>query len=176
MIKDVKQIKDSAVKQQAEFILNRMLSAPKAKGSDDLLLFVADGEDIEKLALWMEDFGKKNNRQGFIRDASNIRNSVSVILLGAKKMTMQLNCGMCGKTSCSDAERDDVNCVFPLMDLGIAAGSGVSLCQEFGIDNRIMYTVGLAAVKLGLFKDNNIRAALGIPLQISSKNIFFDRK
>jgi uncharacterized ferredoxin-like protein len=178
MITDVKDSKDKAVKAAAELVLNRMWSAPKAKGADDVALFLVDGVELTRLADWMESFGKEQNRPGFVRDSANLRNASCLLLIAARRMTMGLNCAMCGSPDCASAQKADANCVFPVMDLGIAAGSGASLCQEFGLDNRMMFSAGLAAVRMGLFGEepSRFRAALGIPLQVSSKNIFFDRK
>jgi uncharacterized ferredoxin-like protein len=63
----------------------------------------------------------------------------------------------------------------PLVDLGIAMGSGVNMAAELGLDNRIMHSIGLV-LKTGLFGDLSIRCVLGIPFSVSSKNVFFDRK
>jgi len=59
------------------------------------------------------------------------------------------------------------------MDLGIALGSAVKIASDLAVDNRVMYSVGTAARKLG-FIDADI--AIGIPLSVSGKNIYFDRK
>ena len=51
-------------------------------------------------------------------------------------------------------------------------GSAVKTASLLNIDNRIMYSVGVAAVELKLI-DADI--AYGIPLSARSKNIYFDR-
>jgi uncharacterized ferredoxin-like protein len=66
-------------------------------------------------------------------------------------------------------------CAFNSGDLGIALGSAVSRAADLRIDNRILFTAGKAAVELGMFGDD-IRIAYGIPLSVSGKNPFFDRK
>jgi len=53
-----------------------------------------------------------------------------------------------------------------------ALGSAVKTASILNIDNRIMFSIGVAAIKLGLI-DSDI--AFGIPLSISGKNIYFDR-
>ncbi len=63
-------------------------------------------------------------------------------------------------------------CAFQLVDLGIALGVAAKMAGEFNIDNRLMYTAGAAAMKLGLMEADMI---IGLPLSISEKNIFFDR-
>ena len=60
------------------------------------------------------------------------------------------------------------------MDLGIAVGSAVKTASILNVDNRIMFSVGVAALELGILKNSDI--ALGIPLSAYGKNIYFDRK
>jgi len=59
------------------------------------------------------------------------------------------------------------------MDLGIAVGSAVKTASMLNVDNRVMYSVGVAALRLGMVKGN---LALGIPLSATGKSIYFDRK
>jgi uncharacterized ferredoxin-like protein len=59
-----------------------------------------------------------------------------------------------------------------LVNLGIAVGSAVKTASIHNVDNRIMYTIGVAAKRLGLLDADVI---LGIPLSATSKNIYFDR-
>lgn len=66
-------------------------------------------------------------------------------------------------------------CAFNTGDLGIALGSAVSVAMDNRIDNRVMYTVGQAVLKMNLLGDD-IKIVYGIPLSVSSKNVFFDRK
>jgi len=57
----------------------------------------------------------------------------------------------------------------------IAIGSAVSVAADHRVDNRVMYSVGIAAVNIGLL-GFDVRIAYGIPLAARGKNIFFDRK
>jgi uncharacterized ferredoxin-like protein len=59
------------------------------------------------------------------------------------------------------------------MDLGIALGSAVALVADNRVDNRIMFTIGQAAAKLGLLGEHKM--IMGIPLSASGKSVFFDR-
>jgi uncharacterized ferredoxin-like protein len=47
--------------------------------------------------------------------------------------------------------------------------------MDHRIDNRIMYSVGKAALDLGLLGKEAV-VAYGIPLSATGKNPFFDRK
>jgi uncharacterized ferredoxin-like protein len=58
------------------------------------------------------------------------------------------------------------------MDLGIALSSACSVAARFHVDNRMMFTIGGPARKLGWMESQVI---IGVPLSSSGKNIYFDR-
>jgi uncharacterized ferredoxin-like protein len=64
------------------------------------------------------------------------------------------------------------NCVLKISDLGIAVGSAVKTASIHNVDNRIMFSAGVVALKLGRLKGCSV--AYGIPLKASGKSIFFD--
>lgn len=175
MIRDVTQLEE-VVRFQVQGLMNRMLTAPKAKGLDDLRIVYVDGEQKAALSAFLRRHGEERARPGLVRDAANVDRATAVVVLGAKPLYMNLDCGMCGRPTCTEAEAAGVNCVYPIADLGIAIGSGVSAAAELGLDNRVMYSIGLAALKTGLFGDPSIRCALGVPFAVGSKNPFFDRR
>ncbi len=61
-----------------------------------------------------------------------------------------------------------------MADLGIAVGSAAKTAQIHNADNRILFTAGVAALSLHLLPD--CTCAYGIPLSVTGKNIFFDRR
>ncbi|HET6439058.1 MAG TPA: DUF2148 domain-containing protein [Anaeromyxobacter sp.] len=176
MIREVGEVQETTARLQVQGLMNRMLTAPKAKGWDDVRILYVDGEDKAALTAFLRRHGEERGRPGLVRDAANVDRAVAVVVLGARPMFMNLDCGMCGQETCQRAEAARVNCIYPIADLGIAVGSGVSAAAEMGLDNRVMYSIGLAALKTGLFGDPGIRCALGIPFSVSSKNVFFDRR
>ena len=66
-------------------------------------------------------------------------------------------------------------CFFAAHDLGLAIGSAVSVAADMRVDNRVMYSAGLAAKELGVF-GVPVQAAIGVPLSVSEKSVYFDRK
>jgi uncharacterized ferredoxin-like protein len=54
-------------------------------------------------------------------------------------------------------------------------GSAVSVAANHRIDNRIMFSVGKAAMELG-YLPKEVRVAFGIPLSTSGKSVFYDRE
>jgi uncharacterized ferredoxin-like protein len=100
-----------------------------------------------------------------------------VVIIGVRiKVTGLAKCGMCGFDNCLEKEKFPYTpCIFNTTDLGIALGSAASVAKNHCIDNRIMYTVGQAAIEMGIMS-NDIKVVFGIPLSVSSKSPFFDRK
>ncbi|WP_038055441.1 ferredoxin domain-containing protein [Thermodesulfobacterium hydrogeniphilum] len=167
----------------AKQILVAARTAPKAKGVDDLqFALITDKEEKEKLAQEMEKVAEEKGEKFkfFKRDANNVRNSEAVILISLDfKKPLGLNCGACGfscgdilKQSKSNSDFEGPVCAIKLLDMGIAIGSAVAKAKDLCIDNRIMYTVGVAARRLKLLPGQII---MGIPLSIKGKNIYFDR-
>jgi uncharacterized ferredoxin-like protein len=112
----------------------------------------------------------------FARDAGNILNSPALILIGTRIEPLNLSpCGLCGFGDCNGKRKHtDAPCAFNTGDLGIAMGSAVSIAMDHKVDNRVMYTIGQAALRLGLF-DNDVKIVYGIPLSVGHRNPFFDR-
>lgn len=152
-------------------------TAPKTRGMDPVYIAMLEEAEITKLAVQMKEIAEMFQQPFFARDASCIENLPAVILIGTELKQMELEvCGLCGHTNCvTKREYPGVPCAFNMTDLGIAIGSAVSVAAAKHIDNRVMYSVGMAAKASGLLPDN-VLFAFGIPLSISSKNPFFDRK
>ena len=81
---------------------------------------------------------------------------------------------MCGFENCGEMKKVGTNCVFNLTDLGIAIGSAVSVAADHRIDNRVMYSAGKGAIKIGCLSED-VKICYGIPLGAESKSIYFDR-
>jgi len=170
-----------AVTQMAKEILIAARTAPKAKGFDNLVTYLLDDKDKEKLAVAMEKYAEKLG-MFFLRDAENIRQSDAVILIGLKETRpMNLNCGTCGFETCAefknakktkDAPFAGPICSVKSIDLGIALGSAAAKAKDMCLDNRIMYSAGAAACKSKMI---DAECAYAIPLSVSGKSPYFDR-
>ena len=162
-------------------------TAPKAKGVDTILVHVAEGKELKALAKKMTAFGNAHSLSFFLRDAQNIAASDACVIIGVKgDSVVGLNCGACGFSTCAELAEERTkrtirttpftgpNCAVRMADLGIAIGSAVKTAQIHNVDNRVMYTVGTAALELGLM-GKKCTVAYGIPVSVSGKNIYFDR-
>ncbi len=173
MTRKYNSIKGSALKDVAEFMCISARTAPKAKGQDNLVIITLDKKDTPKIISRMEKIGKKEGRPGCIRDAKNIKNADEIIVIGTKKATLGLNCGFCGYPTCNALTKTNGICSYNALDLGIALGSAASVATNFHADNRLMYSIGKAAIEEGML--GKCVMAIGIPLSASGKNPFFDR-
>ncbi len=151
-------------------------TAPKGKGDNNLVLMIAEKEDIKLLSERLTELGEKVGSPAFIRDAQNILQAPVMLLLGSKIKPLGLKtCGLCGHGNCADKLKfPDVPCAFNTGDLGIAIGSAVSVASDMRVDNRVMYTVGQAVIDMNLMGDD-VKIVYAIPLTATSKNPFFDR-
>jgi len=140
-------------------------TAPKARGVDNITIAVLITRDeLERLASKMEGLADEYG-QFLKRDAKNVRESDAVVLIGAKVIDIGLK---------SPPEyKVDINTVAALLNLGIALGSAVKIASILNVDNRIMYSIGIAAQKLKILDADYI---IGIPVSVRGKNIYFDRK
>jgi uncharacterized ferredoxin-like protein len=183
------QAEEEAILTAARLVMAAVITSPKTRGVSTLSSVFIQGKEKERLARAMEGHGRQKsfNRDIFIRDAKNIRRAAAVLLIGVKgtlpkKPEKPFNCGVCGYSRCAHFIRAEKKrgedfigplCAFQVIDLGIALGAAAKMASELNIDNRLMYTAGAAAMTLGLLEADLI---IALPLSISEKNIFFDRK
>lgn len=171
----------NALQRVAELMCLAARTAPKGRGVDRIeTIIVHDAVEISKLATAMREIAEKHgDSYAFcVRDANAIENSGGpIVIIGTSKGTMGLGvaCGYCGFNDCADLTKSGGVCAYVSGDLGIAVGSAASIASQHKADNRVMFSVGKAAINLKLFK-NDSEIAYGIPLSASGKNPFFDRK
>ncbi len=168
------------VRQAARLMAVAARTAPKTRGIDDIVVkIIEDEERLNEIADKMEEIAEEKGADFFRRDAECLRKSECLVVIGVKSSgPCGLNCGMCGST-CDELEEREVDrefagpiCGFKLIDLGIALGSAAKIANDLVVDNRLMYTVGVAVRALGLVDADVV---IGIPLSATGKNIYFDR-
>jgi uncharacterized ferredoxin-like protein len=148
----------------AKLMVVSAITAPKARGVNNVVVRVLSGkDDLEALARKMEELSQLYG-DFFARDANSVRNSDAVVVIGCKIV----------KIGIKKPEKwvIDADTILSLINLGIALGSAVKTASLLNIDNRIMFSVGVAAQEMGLIDADY---AFGIPLSVKPKNIYFDR-
>jgi len=178
-----KKAEKEAILEAAKLMLIAARTAPKTGGIDDILTSIVYGKDKDAIANKMKQMAEQRKIKGFKRDAKNVKDSEAVILIGARGgKTAGLNCGACGFENCKEFEetkkklRKDFfgpTCLFKALDLGIALGSAAKTASLLNVDNRVMYRVGTAALKLKMLPKATV--IMGIPISAKGKSIYFDR-
>lgn len=171
------ELRKDFVKGVATAMLAAARTAPKARGNDRLFLAILTKDEINSIALAMQKIASSGGPAFFERDALNLQIADAVVLMGTRYEPQELQlCGYCGFENCNaKRSHSDVPCVFNTGDLGIAIGSAVSVAMDHRVDNRVFYSAGYAAIKIGLTPPE-VKIAYAIPLSVSAKNPFFDRK
>jgi len=169
------QSEKNALKDVAEFMCLAARTAPRTRGIDNIETVIVPKAKLPALRARMKKIAKRDNRPSCARDAENIKGIDTIMVIGTRTATLGLDCGFCGFKNCKALQKAKGVCAYNSMDLGIALGSAASLAARFHADNRLMYSIGKAALEIGLFK-TPIKIAIGIPLSATGKNIFFDRK
>ncbi|GHV07423.1 ferredoxin [Clostridia bacterium] len=175
MIYNSNETERNAAFRAAELMTAAARTAPKACGIDVTETLVLDGADKDKLTATMREIGADSDRAFFVRDAGNVDACHCVVLIGTAVNPRGLNCSLCGVADCTAAKKSGIPCAMAVNDLGIAVGSAAATAMDFRIDNRVLFTAGMAALKLGLFSVK-VKMCFGIGLSVSGKNVFFDRK
>lgn len=166
----------------AKIILTAARTAPKGKGIDDIITCLLSREEKAELADKMEELSEIKGLKFLIRDAINVRDADAILLIGLKASGVSnLDCGACGFGTCKEMlefgkvqkEFLGPQCMIKYLDLGIAMGSAAAKAKDLCVDNRILYSAGAAAC---YFKMIDADVAMGLPLSVTGKNIFFDRE
>ena len=175
-MKTAPELETQAAGQVASLMATAARTAPKTRGIDNLqVIAIDDVASRELLVAKMREIGRAEARPSFERDANCVSSSPAIVVLGIQSNTAGLNCGYCGQATCESLENNKGVCAFNSIDLGIAAGSAVSMAADSRVDTRIMFSVGRACLALNWFTPM-VTQALGIPLSITGKSPFFDRK
>ena len=172
-----------AVRAACDLMTLSARTAPKGRGEDSLVIRTVADDDLERLAGAMRGVAERGGSSIFLRDAGNVAASEACLLLGVRGgEAVGVDCGGCGYPGCG-AMRETAaptgtpygapNCVLKITDLGIAVGSAVKTASLLNLDNRVMYTAGVAALALGWLPDCTV--AYGVPVSATGKNIYFDR-
>jgi uncharacterized ferredoxin-like protein len=159
-------------------------TAPKSGGRDDILTAIVHGPETEAIAADMGQIAVERNAPAWMKHAKIIKGADAIVLIGVKGTKSYVtNCGACGYNSCDDftkAEKrsgqdfDGPNCIFKILDLGIAVCSAAKIASILNADNRLYYRIGAVARRLRYMPEASV--IIGIPLTATGKNPNFDRE
>ena len=152
-------------------------TAPKACGIDHLVTLTLTEADKDAVADKMEQLSEEFGAGFLMRDAGNVRAAQVLVLFGVKQSVRGLGdiCGYCGHKNCAECAKKEAMCVYDPMDLGIALGSAAAKAADCRVDSRILFSAGRAAMEMGIMGEG-VSMVCGLPIAISGKSPFFDRK
>ena len=175
-MKNSNELEKAGVLDIAKLMAVAARTAPKTRGIDNIETIAIDDEQEKKrLCDKMREISKRENRPSIGRDANSIQDSPVIVAIGVKSNPAGLNCGYCGYPTCAELQKTKGVCAYNSIDLGIAIDSAAGTANSFHTDNRVMYSIGRACLDLKLFS-STVKQALGIPLSVTGKNPFFDRR
>ena len=177
MVQSEEDIRHETLVSVARKMMLAARTAPKARGFDNLQIKMVEGDELAVMADIMRRAAIENPAKAFMaRDAANMESAGVAVLIGTKNSVMGLNCGYCGFPTCAlkNTESQNTPCAFNSHDLGIAVGSAVSVAADNRVDNRVMFSVGVAAMEAGFMDGSSM--VMGIPISVSGKSPFFDRQ
>ncbi len=166
----------------AQLMAMAAITAPKTGGANFVQVKLLQGAEVQQLGQAMIAFGQKSHKVNFDRDGLNVLNSEAVVLIGIQDaQPATLDCAACGYATCSElsaqtpleGEFRGPTCAYRILDMGIALGSAVKMAGLLNIDNRIMYRAGVVARQIKLVDWDFV---MGIPLSVTGKSIYFDRR
>ena len=179
---------NKAVEIVAELMALSARTAPKGRGQDSIVIKAVAGEELVVLSREMRRLGEARGIKFFLRDAGNLEKSDACLFIGSRACdSVGLDCGGCGFATCKDmleAQKPFLenepeksfhgpNCVIKMADLGIALGSAAKTASLHNVDNRVMFSAGVAALSLNWL--DGCTVAYALPLKASGKSIYFDR-
>jgi uncharacterized ferredoxin-like protein len=175
-MKESSELEKQAASHVATLMAAAARTAPKTRGIDNIQVLAIDDENTKQTLLGkMKEIARSENRPSFARDADSILASPLIVVIGVLSNPAGLNCGFCGNPNCDSLKDKNGVCSFNSMDLGIGASSAAAIAANFHVDNRMMFSIGRSCLDLKLFAEG-VKQAIGLPLSITGKSPFFDRK
>lgn len=177
MIYNSSEMELRAAMSAAERICSAARTAPKAKGWDNIVTLTLTDADKDAVAATMEKLSGEYGMDFLMRDAGNVRAAQVLVLIGIVEGVRGLHdiCGYCHYKNCAECKENGGVCVYDPMDVGIALGSAAAAAADCRVDSRILFSAGRAAKEMGIMGEN-VGMICGLPISISGKSPFFDRK
>jgi uncharacterized ferredoxin-like protein len=173
MIYDERDGRDAAALDAARQLMTAARTAPKGKGVDIVECATVTGVEKDRLSAQMRAVAQERGLKFFLRDANCVDACQCVVLVGTAAHPQGLNCARCGFAACAQKPAQ-VPCEVNSVDVGIALGAACSRACDLRLDTRVMFSAGYAAQLLGW--PRGCGEVYAIPVSISSKSPFFDRK
>jgi len=189
-IKQYETDRKEAVRIAARLMLASGTTTPRVGGVGECTIHIVDDEcDIEDICQQLEAMADIKKSWGFFRrDAAMVRDA-DAVLIGTSLRSLtdpaDINCNMCGKLVCEylkDEEKLPADpevaftgplCTFRAANIAYAVDGMVSQARNLGIDYGVYWSVGAAAIRMGLLP-RATGFALAVAISITEKSPFRD--
>jgi uncharacterized ferredoxin-like protein len=189
-IKQYETDRQEAVRIAARLLLASGTTTPRVGGVGECTIHIVDDAcDIEDICQKMEEMADiKKSWAFFNRDAAMVRDADAVLIATSLRSLTDpadINCNMCGKLVCEylkDEEKlpaePDVAftgplCTFRAANMAYAVDGMVSQARNLGIDYGVYWSVGAAAMRMGLLP-RATGFSLAVAISITEKSPFRD--
>ncbi|MGC9325674.1 MAG: DUF2148 domain-containing protein [Desulfomonilia bacterium] len=174
----------------ARLLLASCVTSPRVGGVGECSVHILDEEtDIEDLCQQIELMSGENKAWEFFkRDAAILRDAdVVLVVTSLRSLTdpADINCNMCGKLTCEYLKEEPKLpkepgvaftgplCSFRANNIAYAIDGIVSLARNLGIDYGVYWSIGAAAMRMGILPKAT-GFALGVGISITEKSPFRD--
>lgn len=191
--RSLKQFEDDrkyAARIAARLLLASCVTSPRVGGVGECSVHILDEEtDIEDLCQQIELMSGENKAWEFFkRDAAILRDAdVVLVVTSLRSLTdpADINCNMCGKLTCEYLKEEPKLpkergvaftgplCSFRANNIAYAIDGIVSLARNLGIDYGVYWSIGAAAMRMGILPKAT-GFALGVGISITEKSPFRD--
>ena len=179
-----------AARVAARLLLASGTTTPRVGGVGECTIHIVDDEcDIEDICQQMEALAAvKKSWAFFRRDAAMVRDADALLIsTSLRSLTdpADINCNMCGKLVCEYLKEEeklpadpDVAftgplCTFRAANIAYAVDGIVSQARNLGIDYGVYWSVGAAAMRMGILP-RATGFALAVAISITEKSPFRD--
>ncbi len=179
-----------AVRIAARLLLASATTTPRVGGVGECTTHIFDDEcDIEDLCQQIEKMSEESEAWGFFkRDAVILRDADAVLIVTSLRSLTDpsdINCNMCGKLTCEYMREEEKLpkepgvaftgplCSFRANNIAYAIDGIVSMARNIGIDYGVYWSLGAAAMRMGLLPKAT-GFALGVGISVTEKSPFRD--
>ncbi|MDT8273452.1 MAG: DUF2148 domain-containing protein [Desulfomonilia bacterium] len=189
-LKQFEEERKNSARIAARLLLASCVTSPRVGGVGECSVHILDEDtDIEDLCQQIELMAEENTAWEFFKkDAAILRDADAVLVVTSLRSLTDpsdINCNMCGKLTCEYLREEPKLpqepgvaftgplCSFRANNIAYAIDGIVSLARNLGIDYGVYWSVGAAAMRMGILPKAT-GFALGVGISVTEKSPFRD--
>ncbi|HDP23972.1 MAG TPA: hypothetical protein ENN34_00875 [Deltaproteobacteria bacterium] len=189
-LKQFEEERKNSARIAARLLLASCVTSPRVGGVGECSVHILDEDtDIEDLCQQIELMAEENTAWEFFKkDAAMLRDADAVLVVTSLRSLTDpsdINCNMCGKLTCEYLREEPKLpqepgvaftgplCSFRANNIAYAIDGIVALARNLGIDYGVYWSVGAAAMRMGILP-RATGFALGVGISVTEKSPFRD--